>query len=1169
MEEIALSDSRGEFELGNRYLADRGPVYLTGVQAIVRGLLDQRRADDAAGLRTGGFVSGYPGSPLGGVDRELARQRVLLAEHGIEHLPGLNEELAATSVWGSQLIAATAGARVDGVAGAWYGKAPGVDRAGDALRHANYSGTSPSGGAVAFVGEDPSARSSTLPSSAAASLAALCIPTFAPSDLQELLDFTLHAFACSRASGTWSAIRIRSDLADGAGSATVGPERLTLRRPLGEDGAEYRHTPSANLNHVVMADLERSLFSVRLPLASAYGALNGINRVRSPVPGAWLGIAADGQSYLEAVAALEDLGLDEETCEGVGIRLLKVGMPYPLEAGVVHEFATGLETVLVVESKLPFVELAVRDALYDVSSAPRVIGKRGLDGSPLLAATGELLRDEIARALATVLAGRVSLASIEAHLSRLDRAEPAAPLPLARAPFFCSGCPHNVSTQAPDDVLVGAGIGCHSIVVLNQQDRGEVAGITQMGGEGAQWFGMAPFLAREHFVQNVGDGTFHHSASLAIRAAVASGVNITFKLLYNDGIAMTGGQEVPGQLSPAEITRLLEAEGVVRTVITTEDPGRYRRVPLAANAEVRDRAELAEVQRRLAAVEGVTVLLHDQRCAAENRRKRKRGELPEPAERVHINERVCEGCGDCGRKSSCLSVQPVETEWGRKTQIDQGSCNKDYSCLEGDCPSFLTVVPGKAGRKARPPVPIALPDPEPRVDARDFTIRMAGIGGTGVVTVAQILGVAAMTEGRHVWGVDQTGLSQKGGQVTSDLRIAQQPIAGSNRPGGACVDLLLGFDLLGAATPEVLRSLDPERALAVLSTSEVATGEMVVDTATAWPGSEPLLDRVSARTRPGENLELDAQGLCERLFGEVMPANLLLVGVAYQHGALPLAAASIRRAIEINDVEVELNLLAFDWGRALAIEPELAERAMPAPAPPRRAPLPGELAAEVAAVGGAELVAAVGERAADLAGYQDLAYAREYVRFVADVRRREAELAPGREEIALAVARNLHKLMAYKDEYEVARLLLDAGERAAVEARFGPDAEVSWNLHPPLLRSLGMKRKLRLGRRFEPALRGLRAARRLRRSGLDPFGHSRVRRVERSLIGEYREAVERGLGLLSPGTAAGLLELCDLPREIRGYEGLKLASATEYREAAAAVLSRLESESRRGASAPG
>jgi indolepyruvate ferredoxin oxidoreductase len=1164
MEEIALSDPAGGFDLGSRYTADRGRIYLTGVHAIVRGLLDQRRADAAAGLDNGGFISGYPGSPLGGVDRELERQAPLLERYGIRHVPGLNEELAATSVWGSQLSAGSPGATVDGVTGAWYGKAPGVDRAGDALRHANYSGTGPAGGAVAFVGEDPRSKSSTLPSGAAETLAALCIPTFAPANLQELLDFTLHAFACSRASATWSAIRIRTDLADGSGSVSVAPDRLRIQRPLLDDGEIYRHTPSANLNHVVMRDLEESLFSVRLPLASSYGALNGLNSVRAPVPGAWLGVAADGQSYLETVAALEDLGLDEQTCDRVGIRLLKVGMPYPLEREVVREFAAGLETILVVENKLPFVERALRDALYDVSAPPRVLGKRDHEGGSLLASAGELGSDDIARALAAVLAGRVSLDSIDAHLERLDQMPPPAPpLPVSRGPFFCSGCPHNLSTQAPDDVLVGAGIGCHSIVVLNQQDRGEIAGITQMGGEGAQWFGMAPFLEREHFVQNVGDGTFHHSASLAVRAAVAAGVNITFKLLYNGGIAMTGGQGVPGQRTPAEITELLAAEGVARTVITAEDPSLYRGARLAGNAGVRDRGELLEVQRELAGVPGVTVLIHDQRCAAEKRRLRKRGQLEEPVERVHINERVCEGCGDCGRKSGCLSVQPVETEWGRKTQIDQGSCNKDYSCLEGDCPSFLTVVPGKGAPAQAPPrVPIALPEPRMRVPSEDFTVRMPGIGGTGVVTVAQILGVAAMSEGRHVWGVDQTGLSQKAGQVISDVRISTAPIAGSNRPGVGGADLLLGFDLLGAASSELLRSADPGRTIAVLSTSAVATGEMVVDSAVSWPGNERLLARIGARTRGEENLELDAQALCERLFGDKMPANLLLLGAAFQHGAVPVSAAAIERAIELNGVAVELNQLAFAWGRALAIEPGLVEREVPVPAPQLTA-LPPGLEGAVGAFGEGELGAAVRERAADLAAYQDTGYAREYLRFVATVRRREDEVTPGEEAIALAVARNLHKLMSYKDEYEVARLLLDAGERAAVESRYGPDAKVSWNLHPPLLRSLGMKRKLRLGPRFEPALRALRAGRRLRGGPFDPLGRTRVRRVERQLIGDYRGAVAQALELLRPDTVAGVLELCELPEEIRGYERLKLESAAAFEEAAAAVLRRLGGESRR------
>ncbi|HYP47024.1 MAG TPA: indolepyruvate ferredoxin oxidoreductase family protein, partial [Thermoleophilaceae bacterium] len=757
--------------------------------------------------------------------------------------------------------------------------------------------------------------------------------------------------------------------------------------------------------------------------------------------------------------------------------------------------------------------------------------------------------------------------SVEAHIRRLDSiASRRAELPMAqnlsqRSPFFCSGCPHNSSVKAPEGTLVGAGIGCHTMVLLNPEGKGEITGITQMGGEGAQWIGQAPFTDDRHLVQNLGDGTFHHSGSLAVRAAVAAGVNITYKLLYNEHVAMTGGQAIEGQLSVPDLTRWLELEGVRRIIVTSDQPERYKGVKLAGIAELRGRDSLLAAQQELAQVEGVTVLIHDQECAAELRRKRKRGKAFEPAERIWINERVCEGCGDCGKKSSCLSVLPVETEFGRKTQIHQASCNKDYSCLEGDCPSFVTVVPGKKAKREITLPPVELPDPEPLVSDRDFALRMVGIGGTGVVTVNQIVGMAALIDGLHVSGLDQTGLSQKGGPVTSDLRLSRELLASASKAPAGSIDLLLGFDLLGAGTPANLQTADPARTVAVISTSTVPTGRMVLDPDERFPELSAQLDGVEAVTRREHNVYLDAQRLSERLFGDHMPANTVALGAAYQRGLLPISHEAIEQAIRLNGAAVERNLAAFAWGRAVVAAPDAVERlasdgASAAPA----AELTREQQELVSlAIDGAEgeLRALVERRVAELCDYQDLRYARRYAETLRRVHVAEQERAPGHTQLTEAVARQLYKLMAYKDEYEVARLHLDTVEQAKLESEFGADAKVWFNLHPPLLRSLGLERKLKLGPWFTPAFRTLRGMRRLRGTALDPFARAEVRRVERELIAEYEGLVAEALAHLSPQTHATAVELCELPDVIRGYEEIKLRGVALFRERAEPLRKRL------------
>jgi indolepyruvate ferredoxin oxidoreductase len=1151
---------RPETSLEDKYLLEQGTIFLSGIQALVRVLLDQHRADRRRGLATATFVSGYQGSPLGGLDKEILRLRKVADDHGVHFTPGLNEELAATSVYGSQLALNVPGPKRDGVVGVWYGKNPGLDRAMDAIRHANFAGTHPNGGALALVGDDPSCKSSTLPSAGEATLASLHVPTFFPGTLQEVLDFGLHAIACSRASGLWSALKIITNVADAAGTAQVWPERVAPVMPTVEDpahpGKPYRHVPNGNLLAPMSLEFERTLFGPRLELARQYAQLNQLNPITLPTRDAWLGVVASGKVFYELMQGLADLGLDQRDLERAGIRLMKVGMLYPHDRDAFRTFAKGLEEILVVEEKLPYLEAALRDALYGTADQPRIVGKRDEAERPLLSPESDLDADAIALAVARRLEHKgLQLDSVAARVQTIEARtrKPGAQLPmLARTPFFCSGCPHNTSTANPDDALLGVGIGCHTMVLLSPEGKGTVTGLTQMGGEGTQFIGMQPFTESKHFVQNLGDGTFHHSGSLAIRATAAAGVNVTYKLLYNDTVAMTGGQQVLGQLKVPELTRWLALEGVKRIVVTSDEPEKYRGVELDPIAEVRHRDDFAAAQKELSEVKGVTVLIHDQGCAAEKRRLRKRGKVADPVTRIHINERVCEGCGDCGVKSSCLSVLPVETEFGRKTQIHQASCNKDYSCTKGDCPSFLTIVPGKGkAKKTAPEPPADLPVPELRVPRHDFLMRMPGIGGTGVVTVSQIIQMAALLDGKHAYGLDQTGLAQKGGPVVSDVRISRDRIEGSNKASAGAADLLLGFDLLGAANPKNLMVADPERTVAVVSTTAVPTAKMVTDVSVRFPGEKRNLDAIGRATRAEENVHLDAQALSEALFGDHMPTNLLLVGAAFQHGCLPVSAEAIEHAIRLNGAAVDKSLAAFRWGRAAVARPDLVDALLH---PPVEKPVLDGAAREIVEATGAtgELRRLLEVRVPDLIAYQSVRYARRYADDVMAVARAEAERgAPGETAVAEAYARGLYKLMSYKDEYEVARLHLDTLENAKVSAEFGEDAKVYFMLHPPLLRAMGLDRKLKLGPWFRPAFGSLYRMRKLRGTALDPFGKAEVRRVERELPDEYRALVGRALERLAPGTHATVAEIAALPDIVRGYEDIKLRNVERYRAEAA------------------
>src|SRR4051812_8674618 len=959
-------------DLADRYQATDGSVLLTGVQALVRLLFDQVRADRAAGLNTAAFVSGYQGSPLGTFDLTLARTGALLGEYDVHLLPGVNEDIAATSVWGSQQDHIAPLARHDGVIGMWYGKGPGVDRSGDAFRHANLHGIGRNGGVIAAAGDDPAAKSSTLPHSTEIALYDAGMPVLTPGTSQEVLDLGRHGYELSRYSGCWTGMRIVTSVADGFDQVRLAPDRIAPVQPeLEFDGVPWRFAQRQMLFLPDSLELETELYERRHPAALAYSRANRLNVVEVDPADAWLTIVSAGRTYREVRQAHADLGLPgDDELRRAGVRLLRLGMVYPLDPQVVREAARDVTQVLVVEEKRAFVEHFVREALYGHGSQPKIVGKSDEWGRRLVPADGELTAERLLPILRSRLAVRVALPAVPRQ--RVSLPVIAAP---SRRAAFCSGCPHNRSTVDVTGSPVGGGVGCHAMVLWT--DRGAVS-YSQMGGEGAQWLGRAPFTDVPHWVQNVGDGTLFHSASLVIRAAVAAKARMTFKLLYNGTVAMTGGQHPEGQTGIPDPVTALTAEGVARTIVVSDEPerhGSWRRRPHGVDVWHRDR--LPDAERELAAVDGVTLLVYDQGCAAELRRARKRGTAPVRTRRVVINEAVCEGCGDCAAKSSCLSVHPVDTELGRKTQIDQTSCNTDYSCLDGDCPSFVTVeAKPRRRRRATSEVPEA-PEPTERAVVRPgapYTVVAVGIGGTGVVTLNQILGTAAAAEGLVVRGLDQTGLSQKGGPVVSHLVLATEETPGANAVGPDRADLYLALDPVAAVDPRFISKVSPQRTATVATTTVVPTVGMVLG-ADALTDASSLLQTLAARSRPDAFLSVAAAPAAESVLGDAATANIVALGAAYQAGHVPVSAASIAEAIRANGVAVEANLIAFRLGRQLAHDPaQITARTRPGAI--GHAPSASAVAAAGRLLQGRALPDITRRRAADLVDYQGERLAR-------------------------------------------------------------------------------------------------------------------------------------------------------------------------------------------------
>ncbi len=1128
------------YDPADRYRPGARPVLLTGVQAIARMLVEQHALDARAGRDTASLVSGYPGSPLGGLDKLLHGLPQLKAEAGVHLVPGVNEELGATAVWGSQQVP---GKRTnDGVIGVWYGKGPGLDRSGDVLRHGNLYGAHPEGGVLTLVGDDPAAKSSSVPCHSIRTLASFGMPVLSPRNATELIAFGMYGTALSRLSGCWVGMSIVADVADGLWTVDEDFTNLPLVVPSLEwEGRPWTYKQRVFASPPDCLISETDLVGPRWAAVQAFGAANPIDAIEVDPADAWLGIAATGTAYDAVRQVLLELGLDEEALARVGVRLLRVGMPYPLGGELVRRFARGLETVLVVEEKEPFLELQVKDVLYGTAYAPAVLGKRDRDGRTLVPADGQLTADRLERVLRGLLRDRVVL--------RDPRPAPRTSLSLTpvggvkRTAYFCSGCPHNRSTVVPEGSLAGGGIGCHAMVTMHDREVSQVLGLTQMGGEGSQWIGQAPFTDVPHIFQNLGDGTYFHSGQLAVQACMAAGVNITYKILYNSAVAMTGAQDAEGALAVPALTRKLAAEGVVKTVVVTDEPKKYRKVKdLAEGVTVRHRDALDEVQRELREVPGVTVIVYDQQCANEARRLRKRGKQEVRTTRVVIDEAVCEGCGDCGAKSNCLSVQPVDTELGRKTRIDQTSCNTDYSCLLGDCPSFLTVeVTGEKPKRKKAATPAVLPDVATPTTAEVF---LAGIGGTGIVTVNQVLATASLRSGSHTTGLDQVGLSQKAGPVTSHLRVGDRGPA--NRVPKAAADVVLGFDLLVLADQKNLAVCSPASTVAVVSTSTTPTGTQVSDASAPAADTAELLAKVERSV--AQVFTMDALAASEALFGSTAPANLLLVGAAYQLGALPLPASAVEEALELNGVAVAANTAAFRWGRVAVADPAAFAAAVgPEPVAKKE---PRDLLGDSPLAGETRRLTQV--RAALLADHSGEKAARAYVAVVERAWAAERALGDATA-YSEAVARGVAHLQAYKDEYEVARLLTRPELMDEVRAQVPDAGKVQLNLHPPVLRAMGVDKKLRFGAKYRPAFVALAKAKGLRGTPLDPFGRAEVRRVEREIATSHAALVERLSGTLTAETYATAVAAAGAAEIVRGYEDIKLGNVAKYREALAAL----------------
>ena len=1131
--------------LEDKYTVESGVVFMTGIQALVRLPMIQRQLDVAAGHNTAGFISGYRGSPLGGYDLALQRVQKLLTEHHIHFEPGVNEDLAATAIWGSQQVNLFDGACYDGVFSIWYGKGPGVDRSGDVFKHANNAGTSPLGGVLALAGDDHTCKSSTLPHQSEFAFIDANIPVLNPSGIQELLDYGIKGWAMSRFCGTWVAMKAMGETLDSSATVHIDPARFISGMPdmALPDGGLHTRWPDQPLEQ------EQRLHQWKIYAAREFGRLNRFNTIEFDSPNPRFGIATTGKSWLDVLQALEDLGIDAEEARDIGLRLYKIGMPWPLEPEGVHEFTAGLEEVLVVEEKRAIIENQMKEQLYNApaSQRPRIIGKFNEASEWILPSSGELTPARIARVIAARIGRYHSSGRIRERLAFLDQKESAlasASSGLQRTPYFCSGCPHNTSTKVPEGSRALAGIGCHYMASWMGRNTET---FTQMGGEGASWIGQAPFTETRHVFANLGDGTYYHSGLLAMRAAVSAGVNITYKILVNDAVAMTGGQQVEGGLSIVQIAHQVHAEGVTRIAIVSEFPDQYNNPEvLPADTGIYHRDELPRLQLEFREQPGTSVIIYDQVCATEKRRRRKRGQLPDPDRRVFINPEVCEGCGDCSVQSNCLSVVPLETPLGRKRAIDQSACNKDFSCVQGFCPSFVVLSKARLRKPEAEQVHFhgALPDPVlPDLD-QPCRILITGVGGTGVVTVSALLGTAAWLDGNGASVLDMTGLAQKFGAVTSHIQISRQTgeiKAVRIAAGGA--DLVLGCDAVVATGFDALSKFDPARTAAVVNDHRSATPEFITNPDLEFPGAR-IESLVRQNTRQGQSDLLDATRLAETLLGNSIGANLMLVGIALQRGYLPISLAALHRAIELNGVAVEFNKRALDLGRRLVVDRSAVLKAAGLEARPQKDR-------------GKTLDDAITLRRGILVDYQNESYAGRYLEVVKAVRAHEGRFGK-QQNLSTIVAEQYFRLLAYKDEYEVARLLSSVDFMSQLKEQFEPGFRLSFSMSPPLVSGLdeisGRPKKRSFGRWMLILFRLLKHFKGLRGTRIDPFGYQADRIAERQLIRDYESDIREVLENLDQYNIEAAKALLSWPEGIRGFGPVKQKNMQIARESRRSLL---------------
>jgi len=1143
--------------LDDKFDLDEARQLLTGTQAIVRLALMQKERDRRAGLNTGGYVSGYRGSPIASLESAFQRAQAICEKNDIVFQTGLNEDLAATALWGAQQAELRGDGKHDGVFGIWYGKGPGVDRTGDVFRHANHAGTSKNGGVLALMGDDHTCESSTSAHQSEFAFLDAMMPVLNPAGVQELLDYGILGFALSRYAGVWVGLKCVKDNIESTATVDGRVDRIDVRIP-SED--EFRMPPGGLNIRVGEWPLvkEARLHDFKRPAILAFARANGLDRtILSGGAAPKIGIITTGKSYLDTRLALDQLGIDEVKANELGIRLYKVAMTWPLEPRSIKRFAEGLDLIIVVEEKRALIETQVKEQLYDTAMRPLVLGKKDENDQHLFHAKGALDPLDIALQLGERILRKTGSETVKSRLAELKRVKgnaPAVPEAFSRTPYFCAGCPHNSSTVVPEGSRAYAGIGCH--YMAQWMDR-RTEGFTHMGGEGANWIGEAPFSKRRHVFQNLGDGTYIHSGSLAVRAAVAAGVNITYKILYNDAVAMTGGQKLDGGLTVGQIAQQMLGEGVRSVDVVTDEPDKYPSGFLPAGIKAHHRSDLMGVQKRLAGTDGVTVLIYDQTCAAEKRRRRKRGLFPDPDKRVFINAEVCEGCGDCGKTSNCVAVVPLETELGRKRAIDQSACNKDFSCLNGFCPSFVTLhgarpkkVKAENAKQGIAAMLGALPEPKLPSLEKPVSMLVNGVGGTGVVTVSAVLAQAAHLAGLGFGSIDMTGLAQKGGAVACHMRIARtNDEIHAIRLGQGNADVILGGDLVVTASNKILETVRPDETAVIYSSYEMTTGDFARKPDLTVPGVA-LGDAIAGRVRKGPLYAIDAHDYSERLFGDSIASNMFLVGVAYQLGYVPIPATAIEQAIELNGAGVEMNRQAFRFGRLAAHDRAALDRIAPpksaAAAQPQRTP--------------EEHVA---YRAKHLAAYQNEALAQRYKAMVATLRDLELAKAPGRSGLAEAVAEGYFKLLAYKDEYEVARLFTDGAFAKAVEGQFEGARAMEFHLAPPLLsrffrdKTTGHPRKVRLGPWIMPVFRMLAKMKGLRGGPLDVFGYSAERRMERQMIRDYEALVDEIAARLSPATHAAAVALARLPLEVKGFGHVKLANYEAAKQREAALLGQL------------